>query len=158
MSERQAKTKRKNEIKEIPKKKKSILDIISNIIIIILILAVLGIGGWAVYSKFSQQPSGETNETVTTPTVSDLAQTEGVSVEEYLAKYGIADAEGITGESYITDAMPYMTLANYAAFSGTDVATVKESMGLEKDYADDTLMSVIIEEMTAAEQTSGSKE
>ena len=44
MSERQAKTKRKNEIKETPVKKKNTLDIISNIIIVVLILAVLGIG------------------------------------------------------------------------------------------------------------------
>ncbi len=158
MSERQAKSKRKSEIKETPKKKKNTLDVISNMIIVILILAVLGIGGWAVYSKLSQQPSTESSESLTAPTIAELAQEESVSVEEFLAKYEIADVESLTGESYITDALPYMTLANYAAFSGTDVATIKESMGLEKDYADDTLMSVILEEMTPSEQSTETEE
>ncbi len=86
MSERQAKTKRKNEIKQTPVKKKSALDIISNIIIVVLILTVLGIGGWAVYSKFSQMPKEGTTEDITTPTISEATEEEGISAEEFLAK------------------------------------------------------------------------
>lgn len=148
MSERQAKLKRKNEVVDAPvKKKKSALDIVSNIIIVVLILAVLGIGGWAVYSKFSQMPS---SEEVATPTISEYAQSEGISVEEFLAKYGLSEVPEITGDSLISDAMSYMTLGNYAALVGTDVAEIKASMGLSEEYADDTPMSVIYEEMAAA--------
>ncbi len=148
MSERQAKLKRKNEVVNAPaKNKKSALDIVSNIIIVVLILAVLGIGGWAVYSKFSQMPS---NEEAVTPTISEYAQTEGITVEEFLAKYGLSEVPEITGDSLISDAMSYMTLGNYAALVGTDVAQLKESMGLGEEYTDDTPMSVIYEEMAAA--------
>ena len=151
MSERQAKLKRKNEVVNAPaKKKKSALDIASNIIIVVLILAVLGIGGWAVYSKFSQMPS---NQDVVAPTISEYAQSEGITVEEFLTKYGLSEVPEITGDSLISDAMSYMTLGNYAALVGTDVAEIKEGMGLGEEYTDDTPMSVIYEEMAAASET-----
>ena len=150
MSERQAKTKRKNEVKHTPVKKKSALDIISNIIIVILILTVLGIGGWAVYSKFSQMPPEGTTEDIATPTISETAQEEGISVEEFLANYGLSEAEGLTGDTEITEMMPLMTLENYAKFSGADVETIKQGMGLTEDYSNDTLMSEILADMTAA--------
>ena len=150
MSERQAKLKRKNEVVNTPAKKKSALDIVSNIIIVVLILAVLGIGCWAVYSKFSQMPS---NEEAVTPTISEYAQTEGITVEEFLIKYGLSEVPELTGDSLISDAMSYMTLGNYAALVGTDVSEIKASMGLAEDYADDTPMSVIYEEMAAAADT-----
>lgn len=153
MSERQAKTKRKNEIKKTPVKKKSALDIISNIIIVILILTVLGIGGWAVYSKFSQMPKEEgTTENITNPTISETAAEEGISIEEFLAKYGLSDAEGLTDDTEITEIMPLMTFENYAAFVDSDVETLKQGMGLTKDYSNDTLMSEIIADMTASGQ------
>ncbi len=155
MSERQAKTKRKDEIKQAPKKKMSALDIISNIIIVILILTVLGIGGWAVYSKFSQMPKEDTTENIATPTISQTAEEEGISVEEFLAKYGLTETEGLTGETEITEMMPLMTLENYAKFSGADVETIKQGMGLSEEYSNDTLMSEILADMTAADQESG---
>ena len=158
MSERQAKSKRKNEIKHTPVKKKSALDIISNIIIVVLILTVLGIGVWAVYSKFSQMPQEGTTEDITTPTISEAAQQEAISVEEFLANYGLSEAEGLTGDTEITEIMPLMTLENYAKFSGADVETIKQGMGLTKDYSNDTLMSEILADMTAAEQHDHSEE
>ncbi len=154
MSERQAKTKRKNEIKQTPKKKKNALDIISNIIIVVLILTVLGIGGWAVYSKFSQMPKEGTTEDITTPTISESAEEEGLSVEEFLAKYGVSDSEGLTPDTEITEMMPLMTLENYAKFSGVEIETIKQGMGLSEEYTNDTLMSEILADMTAAEQES----
>ena len=159
MSERQAKLKRKNEIiKETPKKKKSKLDIFSNIIIVILILAILGIGGWAVYSKFSQQAGQNISEEITPPTITEQAQSEGISVEEFLSKYEIPTDSALTGDSLLTEAIPYMTLKNYAAFSGTDIQTAKESIGITKDYADDTLISDILEEMATAQVEESSTE
>ncbi len=154
MSERKAKTKRKNEIKQTTKKKMSALDVISNIIIIILILTVLGVGGWAVYSKFSQMPKEDTTETIVTPTISQTAEEEGISVEEFLSRYGLSETEGLTGDTEITEMMPLMTLENYAKFSGADVETIKQGMGISEDYANDTLMSEILADMTAAEQES----
>ena len=152
MSERQAKTKRKNEIKQTPAKKKNALDIISNIIIVVLVLTVLGIGGWAVYSKFSQMPKEGTTEDITTPTISETAEEEGISVEEFLAKYGLSETEGLTPDTEITEMMTHMTLENYAKFSGADVETIVQSMGLAKEYANDTLMSEILADMTAVQQ------
>ena len=157
MSERQAKIKRKNEIKETPKRKKSALDIVFNIIIVVLILAVLGIGGWAVYNKYSQMPDRDASET-TMMTLGEYAQAEGISVEEFLIKYGVANNAELNAESTIYDIVPQLTLANYAKLSGTDVATMKEDMGLGNEYTDDTLMSVIFENMYGTEQPETSAE
>ena len=157
MSERQAKLKRKNEIKETPKKKKSAIDIIINIIIVVLVLGILAVGGWAIYNKYQQMPQQDTSVSdtaqdaqTTAPTIAEYAQTEEKSVEEFLAEYGLSDAEGISGETLITDIIDKLTLANYAKLSGTDVASLKESLGLSGEYTDDTLMSVIFEEQAAA--------
>lgn len=153
MSERQAKLKRKNEVVlETPKKKKSKLDIFSNIIIIILVLAVLGIGGWAVYSKFSQQAEQNVSEEMTPPTITEQAQTEGISVEEFLSKYEIPADLAITGDSLLTEAIPYMTLKNYATLLNLDIEAVKENMGITKDYPEDTLVSEILDDMVANEE------
>ena len=161
MSERQAKQKRKNEVKEIQKKKKNPLDIIVNIVIVVLILAILGLGGWSVYNKFKS--SAQENETAvtdsnqttqtSTPTVEEYAQAEGKTADEFLAEYGLADDESVTGETPISDVVDKLTLANYAKLSGSDVAAVKESLGLSDEYADDTLMSVIFEEQAALAET-----
>ncbi len=155
MSERQAKLKRKNEVVNAPEKKKnSALDVVSNIIIVVLILAVLGIGGWAVYSKYSQMPS---NEDVVAPTISEYAQSEGITAEEFLKKYGLSDVAELNGDSLISDAIAHMTLGNYAALAGTDVAQIKESMGLGEEYTDETPMSVIYEEMAAVTEDAESE-
>lgn len=148
MSERQAKLKRKNEVVDAPVKKKSALDIVSNIVIVVLILAVLGIGGWAVYSKYSQMPSS--NEAIT-PTISEYAETQGITAEEFIEAYGLNGVAEITSDSLVTDAMLYMTLGNYATFAGADVEEVREGMGIGDQYTDDTLMSVILEDLEAAQ-------
>lgn len=149
MSERQAKLKRKNEVVNAPEKKKSALDIVSNIIIVVLILAVLGIGGWAVYSKYGQKPS---NQVTDPPTITEYAQTEGMSVEDFLAKYGLSEVTEINGDTSIAEAMSYMSLSNYATFVGTDVSVIKESLKLGEEITDETPMAVVFETMTAASQ------
>ena len=163
MSERQAKLRRKNEVKETPKKKKSAVDVIFNIIIVILVLAVLGIGGYAVYNKYKQAPQQDSTATDTTqmtdeqqvaPTIAEYAQTEkGMDAETFMAEFGLVGIEGVTAESLMTDAMNYLTLANFAKLSDMDVATVKEQYGLSDEYSEDTLMGDIFAEQMAAAET-----
>ena len=133
------------------------MKIIINIIIVVLVLGILAVGGWAIYNKYQQMPQQDTSVSdtaqdaqTTAPTIAEYAQTEEKSVEEFLAEYGLSDAEGISGETLITDIIDKLTLANYAKLSGTDVASLKESLGLSGEYTDDTLMSVIFEEQAAA--------
>ena len=100
-------------------------------------------------------PKEDTTESIATPTISQTAEEEGICVEEFLAKYGLSETEGLTGETEITEMMPLMTLENYAKFSGADVETIKQGMGLSEEYANDTLMSEVLADMTAADQESG---
>lgn len=160
MSERQAKLKRKNEIIETPKKKRNPMDIVFNIIIVVLIVAVLGVGSWAVYSKYSQMPkdttSGTTEQIV--PTLAEYASTAGISVEEFLAEYGLVEVEGITEETDMNEIINYMTVANYAKLSETDAATMLESLGTDNEYTEDTLMGVIFDDLAAAMVSEASTE
>jgi len=58
----------------------------------------------------------------------------------------------------ITDIVDKLTLANYAKLSGTDVPSLKESLGLSDEYTDDTPMSVIFEEQAAANSENQTEE
>ncbi len=167
MSERQAKLKRKNEACEVKKKKKSAPEIVTNIVLVLLVVAVLGVGGWAVYNKLSQAPVNDSqavtdnaqNTDATVPTIAEYAQSQEKEIDEFLTEYGLSSEDQITGDMLITDIVDKLTLANYAKLMGSDVATLKQSMGLGEDYSDDTPMSVVIEEQqAAAQQTDNSAE
>lgn len=157
MSERQAKLKRKNEIIETPKKKRNPMDIVFNIIIVLLIIAVLGVGSWAIYSKYSQMPKDTITETTeqAVPTLAQYATSLGLSVEEFIADFGLTGVEGITAETDMNEAMKHMTVANYAKISQTDAKTILDTLGSDKGYTEETLMSEIYADLEAqAQETS----
>lgn len=151
MSERQAKLKRKNEIIETPKKKRNPMDIVFNIIIVVLIVAVLGVGSWAVYSKYSQMPKDTTSEGTeqAVPTLAEYAETLGLSVEEFVADYGLTGDEGITAETDMNEVINHLTVANYAKLSQTDAKTILDSFGADNGYTEETLMSDIFADLAA---------
>lgn len=155
MSERQTKLKRKNEIIETPKKKRNPIDVVFNIIIVVLIVAVLGVGSWAVYSKYSQMPKDTISETTDqmVPTLEQYAATLGLSVEEFIADYGLVGVEGITAETDMNEVMNHLTVANYARIAQTDAKTVLESLGADKGYTEETLMSDIYADLAAEAET-----
>ena len=144
MSESRAKKERKTQVQEkVVVKKKDPSSIIINIIIVLVVIAVAGCGVWAAYDKISANiaantEAGDTQNT-TPQTVAIMAQEEGLSVEELLAKCGLEDS-GITGESLSTELLEIMTIENFAKFEDTDVEEFKKQFGIEA-LANDTLWS-----------------
>lgn len=84
------------------------------LIITVVIIAVLGLGVYATYSKLSKNiidnkiASGEMEETV-----SHAAEAAGMSVEDYLADYGLTVTDEVNGKTPVNDLYGYMTLENY---------------------------------------------
>ena len=158
MSERKAKLKRKNEVLEAPKKKVDVANLIFNIVIVVLILALLGVGVWAAYNKLKPAPqqnvteqmdmTTEQEQPAAPETIGDHLAQNGLTLDEFLTTYELTGVEGITEESLMSDVVRNMTLANFAKFNGTDV----QSLGLGEQYTEDTLMGVIFDEMSAAQQ------
>lgn len=160
MSERQAKMKRKNEgVEERVVKKKSKAEIITNIIICVAIVAVLGLGVWAVASKYqsdAQQAQAEVNTEdlsddsaqQSIPTIEEYAQSVGMTGEEFIKEYGLDSNEEVTPDMDISEATGYMTLGNYAKMAGAEVSEIKESMGIDASFTEDSLMSEIFAAQT----------
>ena len=171
MSERQVKKIRKeNPVEETKVKKKSKSDILTNSIIVVLIVAVLGLGSWAVYSKFASENATEqtgvvdesnvvtNDEQVQTPTIAEAAAEAGMTTEDYMAEYGLDSIENVTADTLMTDAISYMTLANYAKLSGMDVSEFREMNGIDESYSDDMTMEEISEAMMQAENQQAATE
>lgn len=155
MSERQARIRRKSEAEEVKTvKKKSKAEIITNVVICVAVVAVLGLGGWAVASKYqnnaaqtqaeadSQDISADAAQQ-SVPTIEEYAQSLGMTGEEFIKEYGLDSNEEVTPYMEMTLATEYMTLANYAKMIGSETAEVRESMGIDDTFADDTLMGEI---------------
>lgn len=156
MSERQARIKRKNEgVEERVVKKKSKAEIITNIIICVAVVAVLVLGVWAVASKYqsdAQQAQTDVNtENVSDdsaqqsiPTIEEYAQSVGMTGEEFIKEYGLDSNEEVTPSMELSMATEYMTLGNYAKMVGAEVSEIRESMGIDETFTDDSLMSEIL--------------
>lgn len=123
MSERQARLNRKSKPEQPPEKKGSVL---ANIIITVVILAFLGLGGYATKDKIKALLP-EKPEKV--PTVSDMAKERDMSVEEFLAEYGLSDK--ITKDSTEQDLLGEFTVANYAKYQDKTTEDLLGEYGIE---------------------------
>lgn len=98
---------------------------VSVIIMVLVIVAVAVLGGFAVAPTIgniiSQRQTEKLAERISdgTATVSDLADREGMQVDEFLAKYEVSadKADGNTGMSEFSE---MLTLKNYCTFSGME--------------------------------------
>ena len=125
MSEKQARLKRKSEPQqEVKKQKKSIWG---NVIITVVIVVFLGLAGYAlkdnIKSILPEKPEKE-------KTVSDLAKDKDMSVEDFIAEFGLENDE-VTKDTTETDLMSKFTLANYAKYMGQTTEELKAMYGLE---------------------------
>ena len=133
MSERQAKKLRKQEpevVKAPVKKAKSPWWF--TLIIVLVVAAVVGVGGYAVWQQYA-----ETHPSTDPETVEDRAKTEGISVDEFLAKYGIDGIEEVDGDTVLTNAQGYMTIAKYAEHMGVTPEQVKLDNRMPETVTDD---------------------
>ena len=79
-------------------KKKDKGGIIFNIVVTLVIVAVVAVGGWAAYGKIQANIAAEKEATAATQqeeapaqTVATVAESEGLSVEDFFAKTGLTD-------------------------------------------------------------------
>ncbi|MDD6483132.1 MAG: hypothetical protein PUF72_00955 [Clostridiales bacterium] len=106
-------------------------DVTTNLVIGVVIAAVLALAVYAVYDKISAKllsekiASGEAQATV-----GYLAEQADMSVEDYLAQYGLS---GLGKKTTEEDMVKKMTMENYAAYSGTTLEEIKTQYALESD-------------------------
>ncbi len=134
MSESRAKKQRKEQVPQVAQKKKDKSGIIFNIVVILVVLAVAIPGAWAAYQKIKANMPVEEEPQV--QTVANVAQEEELSVEDFLAKIGLADS-GLTAESTAEELIAKMTIENFAKFEDTEVEEFKKMYGIES-LANDT--------------------
>ena len=127
MSESKAKKQRKEQVpQEAPKKDKS--GLIFNIVIILVVAAIAIPGGFAAYEKIkANMPVVEEEQVMT---VAQVAQEEELSVEDFLAKIGLAESD-LTAESTADELLAVMTIENFAKFEDTEVEEFKKMYGIE---------------------------
>ena len=101
------------------KKKSTPQSKMTNCIIVILIIVFASLGVIAVYPKIAENRktnailNGEAEQTV-----EYMANNQGMSVEDFLAQYGLSTNDGITGESTETDMVNNMSIENYLSYTG----------------------------------------
>ncbi len=117
-----------------------------NTIITVVMVVVIGISVYAIYSAVSTKViSSQIESGQRESTLAYMAKTEGVSVDEFIEKYGLKDA-GLSKNSSQTDVIGKMTLTNYATFAGTTVEEILKQYYLE-DKADENTLYADFEAM-----------
>ena len=118
---------------------------ISVVVMVLVIIAVLVLGGFAVAPKIKDTMAVRQAEQLSermqngTATVEDLANSEGMQFDEYLAKYELK-ADDVTKDTNMVDFMEKLTLKNYCTFAGveySDEALEEYKAVLEEQEADE---------------------
>ena len=110
-------------------------DTMLNVIITVVVVAVVALAAYAIYDKMSANlnekaiASGEKEATV-----EYLAEQASMSVEDYLAQYGLSDISKKATQTEMTDAM---TVDNYITYSGTTAEELKTQYNLDEAPAGD---------------------
>lgn len=145
MSERQAKRKRQNDAGQTVAVKKNKADVLTNVIIVLVVIVLVGLGAWAVIGEYqkSQQEQAPVSQTV-----AEYAASVEMTVEDFLAEYGLGENAEVTADTDMSVATEYMTLGNYAKLAQTDVDTLKNSLGItDETINEDTTVGEIYDMM-----------
>lgn len=94
MSERQAKRKRQNEVKQTVTVKKNKADVLTNAVIALVVVVLLGLGAWAIVGEYK----GNTQE-VTPVTTDSVPVSQEVEETEDTAAEGAAEATDGTDQT-----------------------------------------------------------
>ncbi len=139
-------------------KKNGSKDNLLNIIIAVVMIAIIGISVYAIYNTVSTKviksriESGETE-----PTLSYMAESAGISVEEFLTQYGLENA-GLSKNSKETEVTDKMTLTNYATYTGTTVEDILKQYYLEDKADGNTLYADLKAMLTVKSMIGGDEE
>lgn len=113
----------------------AVTAILTIVIVVVLGLSVYSIAG-KVKDKKSSAANGDAQQTENQPlTVEKAAEEKGLSVDEFIAQYGL---DGVKAEDSMSDAMEKMTTGNYAKYSDKDFADFAEENKLPDSVTEDT--------------------
>lgn len=124
------------------KRKASAADKMVNVIIAIVLAAFVAVGVYATYGKLSEGikdkkiASGEAEATV-----DYLARQANMSVEDYLAQYGLTLSDTVTKDTPESEMTDNMTIENYLKYTGMEQTAdqVISDAGLADTVTKDTL-------------------
>ncbi len=135
MSEKRAKKLRKEQPQETARAmKKSGAGF--NVILALIIVAAIALGGYVIYNQY------KINNPSTDPeTVADRAKTEEITVEEFLAKYGLEANEEVKADTELAVASGYMTVEKYAELEGMTVDELRAEFGIVDEAGNDMTMN-----------------
>lgn len=103
---------------------------VSLIIMILVIIAVAVLGAFAIAPTVKNIAAQKQSEKLAermqngTATVSDLANSEGMKYDEFLAKYELS-ADDVKEDTNMTEFMEKLTLKNYCTFAGLEYSDEK---------------------------------
>ena len=130
-----------------------------NLILTVVMIVVIGLSVFAVYSTMSERivdkqiANGEREADL-----AHMAESSGLTVEDFLEVYGIADA-GLSEKSTQTEVIDKMTLESYAEYAETTVDEVIEQAYLEYgEVTGDTLYADFKKKFTVRTMLSGNEE
>lgn len=118
-------------------KSRSSTDVAINVVIAIVLVAVIGLAGYAIYDKMSvkiQQKAIESGQQEAT--VGYLADSQGMTVEDYLMMYGLSGLSKNTTEEEMTD---QMTIDNYVAYTGMTIEDLQTQYRLSEAPSGDSI-------------------
>lgn len=115
-------------------------DKLVNVIIVLVLIAVLAAGVYATYGKISEGIKYKAIENgEAEATVEYLAKQSEMTVEDYLAQYGLSVGEAVTAETTETEMLNNMTIENYANYNGQNADEMITGTGLQDKVTKDTL-------------------
>ncbi|MGN0106761.1 MAG: hypothetical protein ACI4A5_03565 [Hominilimicola sp.] len=124
------------------KKRASSADKLVNVIIAVVIIAFVAVGVYATYGKVSE---GIEEKAITNgekdATVAYLAKQADMSVEDYLAQYGLSLGDSVKKKSTEAEMTDNMTIENYLKYSGMEQTAdeIIADAGLTDKVTKDTL-------------------
>ena len=118
------------------KRSRNSADTMINVIIAVVLIAVIGLAAYAIYGKMSTTLSQKAIEAgEKEPTVEYLAQQQSMSVEDFLALYGLSDVSPKATEEEMTD---QMTIDNYLTYSNIAMEDLTTQYHLDEAPAGDS--------------------
>ena len=120
------------------KRPKSGADKMFDLIMVLVILIVTGLGAYTVYGKISSNVEKKAIESGTAEqNVKYAADQKGMTVDEFLAEYGLADSD-VKAKTSVSDMLNKMTVENYAKYNDKELDAFLDEKGLKDKVDKDT--------------------
>lgn len=124
------------------KKQATASDKLLNLVLGVVILVIFAVGVYATYGKIAANVKDKAIESgEKEATVEYLARKADLTIEDYLAQYGLELNDTITADTTESNMMDNMTLENYLKYNGGEQTAeeVLEGTGLSDKATKDTL-------------------